>query len=74
MPKYYATLVIDGKEPLGSDRKLLFELKTDDGAIRRAKRYLARHGTVRVYRYRNFYDDKTFTRIYESGYERVSAR
>jgi len=51
-----------GREPLGTENKLLFELKTDSGAIRRAIRYLGRECSV--YKYRNFYDDRTFTLVY----------
>jgi len=50
-----------GREALGTSGKLLFELKTDDRAIRRALRHF---GECSVFKYRSFYDDKTFTRIY----------
>ena len=60
--KFYAYLDENGKEILGSDNKILFELKTYNGARRRAVRILG--AGVRVFSYRNFYDEKTFTQIY----------
>jgi len=64
--KYYAYRPrADGTQPLGSDGQTLFELKTDAGAIRRARRLFG--SSVRVFRYRNFYDDATFTRINPEG-------
>lgn len=51
-----------GKEPLGTFGKMMFELKTIDGAIRKV---LKAYGSeVSIYRYTNFYRDSTFTRIY----------
>jgi len=51
----------DGREPLGSDRRILFELKTIAGAHRRARSVLG--SDYRLFRYTNFYDDKTFRRV-----------
>ena len=51
----------DGKEPLGTSGKLLFELETIGGAHKRARRYLGT--TYMLFRYTNFYDDKTFRRV-----------
>lgn len=63
MAKYYAYVPRkDGTEPMGTGNRSLFSLKTDAGAIRRARRSLG--DTVRVERYTNFYDDDTFTRIW----------
>lgn len=59
MTKYYAFKPDDqGKEPMGTQNRLLFELKTDMGAIRRAVRVLGQ--TAKVFQYANFYDAKTF--------------
>jgi len=52
---------LTGLAPTGTDGNTLFELKTDAGAIRRARRLLG--ATARVFRYWNFFDDDTFTRI-----------
>jgi len=51
-----------GTEPLGTDGKLLFELKTVRGAMNRCKRYL-KTSDFRLYTYTNFYDDKTFKQV-----------
>jgi len=51
----------DGKEPVGGDRKLLFELKTVRGAHNRARGALG--SNYRLFRYTNFYDDKTFREV-----------
>ncbi len=60
--KFYAYIPrADGTEPVGGDKKLLFELKTTQGAHRRARRYLGPR--YRLYRYTNFYDNKTFRQI-----------
>ena len=42
MTKYYAYIqkTTTGKEPMGTEKRLLFELKTNRGAIARAKRIL----------------------------------
>lgn len=48
----------DGTAPLGTENKMLFELKTWAGAIRRARRYLGE--TARVHSYSDFFDDETF--------------
>lgn len=59
MRKYYAYKPDkDGKEPMGTMTKMLFELKTDAGAIHRAFRQYGT--TARVYQYTNFYDNSTF--------------
>ena len=59
MTKYYAyKLTKEGKEPMGTQDRILFELKTNRGAIARALRILGKG--CRVYRYRNFYDNSTF--------------
>ncbi len=63
MSKYYAYKPDDqGKEPMGTQNRLLFELKTDIGAIRRAIRPLG--PSCRVFWYTNFYDDTTFRQIF----------
>lgn len=55
----------NGNEPMGTEGRVLFELKTTRGAIRRAfRRFSGR--PFRLYKYTNFYNDKTFTLIYEN--------
>lgn len=57
--KYYAykgTASL-GSEPCGSDGKMMFELKTDAGAIRKVEKMFK---SFRIYSYTNFFDDKTF--------------
>ncbi len=61
--KYYAYLPNkDGTEPMGTDRKILFQLKTNSGAIRRAVRRFGHK--VRIFTYRNFYAGSTYQQIY----------
>ena len=62
--KYYAYKgrATFGKEPVGSGGKLLFQLKTDAGAVRRAIKYLGRECSV--FKYTNFYYNGTFKQIY----------
>lgn len=52
----------DGRARLGTEGRLLFKLKTKRGAIRRATRALGYN--VCVYTYSNFYDNKTFRKVY----------
>ena len=47
-----------GKESLGTSGRLLFELKTIAGAIRRCQRLFG--NGFRLYSYTNFYRDETF--------------
>jgi hypothetical protein len=62
--KFYAYIPTEsGDEPLGTFNKLLFELKTVRGAITRAKR-IFKTDNFKVFWYNNFYDDKTFHRVY----------
>jgi hypothetical protein len=65
--KYYAYRGADelGSEALGTDNKILFELKTDAGARRRARLMLG--PAYRLYRYTNFYDDNTFSEVRGGG-------
>jgi len=52
----------DGKEPMGTTNKLImYDLKTARGAHRRARKYLG--SKYLLFRYTNFYDDKTFHRV-----------
>jgi len=51
----------NGYEPTGSSDRILFELKTKAGAIRRARRVLGL--TAKVFAYHNFYDNLTFVEI-----------
>ena len=60
--KFYAYIPTkDGKEPMGTADKLLFELKTTRGAIKRTRKHLGPR--YMLFRYTNFYDDKTFRRV-----------
>ena len=61
--KFYAYRLTDGGgEPTGSANRLLFELKTVKGGIRRAVKQLGKYGrNIRLFSYTNFYDIKTFT-------------
>lgn len=60
--KFYAYAPTkDGKEPLGTANRTLFELKTVAGAHRRVRKYLGPR--YMLFRYTNFYDDKTFRRV-----------
>lgn len=60
--KFYAYKpTSSGGEPMGTEHKLLFELKTIAGAHRRARRYLGK--SYRLYTYTNFYADRTFKRV-----------
>jgi len=64
--KYYAYIPDRyGREPVGGSNKILFELKTDSGAIRRAKRILGPN--ARVIRYTQFYDETTYKQITKRG-------
>jgi hypothetical protein len=61
--KFYAYIPeSDGVEPLGTNGRILFELKTILGAIRRAKRVLGKN--VKVFTYTNFYNQNTFRIVY----------
>lgn len=51
-----------GKEPLGTFGKMMFELKTREGAIRKVLRCMGRD--VSIYSYTSFYNDSTFRKIY----------
>ena len=47
-----------GQEPLGTAGRLLFELKTVAGAVRRCQRLFG--NDFRLYSYSHFYRDETF--------------
>lgn len=53
----------NGNEPMGTSGRILFELKTVRGAIRRARRMLGNN--IKVFHYTNFYNGKTFKQIGE---------
>jgi hypothetical protein len=62
MTKYYAYIPTEnGKEPLGTEKRALFELKTDKGAIRKAKRILGNN--IKLFRYFMFQDESSFEEI-----------
>lgn len=63
--KYYAYVPKDdGSEPLGTMAHHLFELKTHRGAVERVRRVLG--PKFRLYTYRNFYDDSTFSLVLDT--------
>ncbi len=55
-----------GEEPLGTDNRILFELKTHAGARRRARGQLGPE--FRLYTFTNFYDDSTFEPVSGGGF------
>ena len=60
--RFYAYKPDDsGKESMGTSGRILFELKTAKGAIRRAKRILG--DNVRIFVYTNFYNSETFRQV-----------
>jgi hypothetical protein len=65
--KFYAYLPDEnGQEPFGTFNRLMFELKTIQGAIRRCNRIFKSkvpNGKYKLFRYTNFYDEKTFHEI-----------
>ena len=63
--KFYAYLGnhLLGEEPLGSENKLMFELKTVKGAKNRCVRAFGKRPYV-LFSYTNFYDNKTFKEIH----------
>jgi len=62
--KFYAYLGSQelGKEPLGTFGKMLFELKTRQGAKNRCRRIWG-DKEFRLYTYTNFYNDSTFKEV-----------
>lgn len=64
--KFYAYIpTASGHCPMGTENRILFELKTIRGAIKRCNRTL---GNVWVlFRYTNFYDNKTFSFVHSKG-------
>ena len=60
--KFYAYIpTYNGLEPMGTGNKILFELKTNAGAIKRCRRVLGDYW--RLFNYKEFYDNATFTQI-----------
>jgi hypothetical protein len=65
--KFYAYIPDeDGREPLGTNNKLLFELKTKKGAFNRTKRIFESEN-FRLFWYTNFYNDSSFHRIFDES-------
>jgi len=63
--KFYAYIPTDeGREPMGTEHRTIFELKTIKGAIKHAKRRLG-STNFRLYIYWNFYDNSTFKLVYK---------
>jgi hypothetical protein len=52
-----------GKEPLGCDGRLIFELKTIRGALKRCYQYLG--SPFKLFSFTNIYNDATFIEIKE---------
>jgi hypothetical protein len=62
MTKFYAYKPrADGKLPLGTTGRTLFELKTVGGAKKRARSVLG--SNYKLFTYTNFYNDKTFKKV-----------
>lgn len=62
--KFYAYVPDkNGNEPMGTFGSFLIDLKTLRGAINRVKSYGKTN--FRIFTYTNFYDEKTFTKVYE---------
>lgn len=60
--KFYAYIPNkDGSEPTGTSKRLLFELKTRQGARRRVRKYLGNNAILCYYT--NWYDERTYTII-----------
>ena len=62
----YSGLYELGKEPCGSDGRMLFELKTTLGAVNRCARVF-KDKPFMLYTYTNFYDNKTFRLVYREN-------
>lgn len=61
--KFYAYIPDkNGREPLGSSDKTMFELKTILGAKRRVTRVLGKN--VKLFTYTLFYNEDTFKEIF----------
>ncbi len=65
--KFYAYIPNEREqEPIGTANRIIFELKTIRGAIRRAERILG-IDTFCLFSYRNFFSNDTFNLIMEKG-------
>ena len=53
-------------EPVGTFGKMMFELKTTNGAINRCNKGFGSQPFL-LYSYTNFYDNKTFKLVYEKS-------
>ena len=49
----------NGKEPMGTENRLLFELKTIKGAAERCRR-IFKTNNFKLFSYTNFYDNESF--------------
>ena len=66
MPYFLAMrLRADGTEPMGTSDQMIIDLKTVQGALKRARRYFG-HG-VRLYSFTNIYNQDTY-RLITPGY------
>jgi len=59
---FYAGHPKTGDSPMGTENQLMFELKTVAGAHRRA-RGVFKSKPYKLFRYSNFYDEKTFHQV-----------
>lgn len=60
----------EGKEPLGTEGRTMFELETVPGAIRKMRRYASTvkspklsAPSFKLFSYTNFYDESTYKQI-----------
>ena len=61
--KFYAYIQDkNGKEPIGTHNKFLFELKTINGAKRKLKK-IFKDKEYKLFLYNNFYDEKSYKEI-----------
>ena len=67
--KYYGYIpTSDGKEPLGTFGRVIFENKDERKAIRIARNRLGLE--FKLFKYTNFYDPKTFTLVADTWTKR----
>jgi len=65
--RFYAYVPNDeGKEPLGTSHRVLFQLKTVRGAIRHCRRTLG-WDRFRLFSYFNFHKEETHRMVHEEG-------
>jgi hypothetical protein len=68
--KFYAYIPDkNGREPMGTANRFLFEVKTKTGALNKCKRLFNNNQNFRLFSYTEIYDDKTFNLIKENSNE-----